>query len=124
LPLFSELLRRDAKLEACLINDASHITHGATGAHVEKIQSALLIVDDAQIDKSELKSKTYGATTAAAVLAFKRARNIINFSYETQADNIVGKMTIAALDKEMLRFELAGKMPNACSGKAPPPGAL
>src|SRR5438034_7993138 len=67
LPLFSELLRRDAKLEACLVNDASHITKGASGAHVEKIQSALLIIDDAQIDKSELKSKTYGATTAQEI---------------------------------------------------------
>jgi hypothetical protein len=122
--LFSELLRRDPQLEACLVNDASHITKGASGTHVEKIQSALLIIDDAQIDKSELKSKTYGTTTAAAILAFKKARNIINFSYETQADNIVGKMTIAALDKEMLRFELAGNMPNACSGKRSPPGAL
>lgn len=35
------------------------------------------------------------------MLTFKRARKIINFSYQTQADDIVGKLTIAALDKEV-----------------------
>ncbi len=39
------------------------------------------------------------------MLAYKRKRNIINFSYQTQADNIVGKMTIAALDKEIFEKE-------------------
>jgi hypothetical protein len=39
------------------------------------------------------------------VLAFKRRRKIINFSYQTQEDNIVGKMTIAALDREMEKLE-------------------
>jgi hypothetical protein len=41
----------------------------------------------------------YGTQTANAVLAYKRKRNIINYSYQTQADNIVGKMTITSLDK-------------------------
>jgi hypothetical protein len=44
----------------------------------------------------------YGHRTAAAVLAYKRARNIVNHKYQTQADNIVGKMTIAAFDRELL----------------------
>ena len=35
---------------------------------------------------------------ADAVLQFKVARDIVNRSYQTKADNIVGKMTIAALD--------------------------
>jgi len=39
------------------------------------------------------------------VLASKKKRRIINFTYQTQADDIVGKMTIAALDKEMVTFE-------------------
>jgi hypothetical protein len=39
------------------------------------------------------------------VLAYKKKRNIINRSYQTQADNIVGKMTIAALDKEVFAKE-------------------
>jgi lysozyme family protein len=49
----------------------------------------------------------YGAATAAAVLAYKKKRNIINHSYQAQADNIVGKMTVAALDKEMVEREQA-----------------
>jgi hypothetical protein len=39
-------------------------------------------------------------------LAFKTKRQIINYRYERQVDDIVGKMTIAALDKEMLRKQL------------------
>jgi hypothetical protein len=38
-------------------------------------------------------------------LAFKKKRNIINPSYQSQADNIVGKMTIAALDREIFDKE-------------------
>jgi hypothetical protein len=49
--------------------------------------------------------KRYGPSTAAAVLKFKQKRNIVNRAYQTQADNIVGKMTIAALDNEMLQRE-------------------
>ena len=35
----------------------------------------------------------------------KKARNIVNATYQKEADNIVGKMTIAQLDKEMLRLQ-------------------
>jgi hypothetical protein len=40
------------------------------------------------------------------VIAFKKKRKIINFAYQKTEEDIVGKMTIAALDKEMfdLRF--------------------
>ncbi|MBP0579177.1 hypothetical protein J8I29_07660 [Labrys sp. LIt4] len=124
MPLFSALLRRDAKLESCLVNDASHVTEGASGEHVGKIQTALIIVDNAQINKDELRTRTYGHSTAAAVLAYKRARKIINFSYQTQADNIVGKMTIATLDREMLQYEMLANIPNACSGRSKPPGVV
>ncbi|MCY2978476.1 MAG: hypothetical protein NTU79_07405 [Planctomycetota bacterium] len=40
--------------------------------------------------------------TAAAVLAYKTKRKIINRDYQMTADNIVGKMTMASLDREML----------------------
>jgi len=66
---------------------------------------ALVLLDDLQVDPGEMLAKRYGSSTTAAVLSYKRARNIINFSYETQVDNIVGKMTIAALDREMLKTE-------------------
>lgn len=81
------------------------MTPGSVGDHVNKIQLALILIDDLQIDQKEIASKRYGPSTTSAVLAFKKARNIVNFSYETRVDNIVGKMTVTALDKEILKFE-------------------
>jgi hypothetical protein len=72
---------------------------GATGDHVRQIQLALIRLDGASI----APDGAYGPATAAAVLVCKQKRNIINRSYQTKADNIVGKMTMAALDKELAR---------------------
>jgi hypothetical protein len=99
--LQSQLFRGDSKLEAAAVSDPAHIMQGASGEHVRKIQLALIQLDGAKIDPDG----KYGPATAAAVLAFKKKRNIINRSYQTQADNIVGKMTMAALDREMLAKE-------------------
>jgi hypothetical protein len=103
--LQSRLFRGDRRLEACLVHDASHITPGSCGGHVSKIQSSLFITDGADIDVNEVSAGRYGSSTAQAVLEFKRARKIINYSYQTQADDIVGKMTIAALDEEVRKKE-------------------
>lgn len=105
MPLQSRLFRGDAALEACLARDPAHVLLGAKGDHVGKIHKALVVLDNALINRSEWSAKKYGPSTAAAVLAYKKKRRIINFSYQTQADDIVGKMTIAALDKEMVAFE-------------------
>jgi hypothetical protein len=99
--LKSNLLSGDRRLEACAASDPAHIVLGSVGKHVAKIQIALAILDGASIDSKEALSQTYGRSTAAAVLAYKKKRNIINWSYQQQADNIVGKMTIGALDAEM-----------------------
>jgi peptidoglycan hydrolase-like protein with peptidoglycan-binding domain len=99
--LQSRLFRGDAKLEAAAVSDPAHIVLGAAGEHVRKIQVALIQLDGAAIDADG----KYGPATANAVLAYKRKRNIINPAYQTQADNIVGKMTMAALDQEMLAKE-------------------
>ena len=99
--LQSKLFRGDSKLEAAAVSDPAHIMIGAKGDHVRKIQQALTILDGADIDHDG----AYGHKTAAAVLAYKQKRNIINRTYQTKADNIVGKMTIAALDREMLKRE-------------------
>jgi len=99
--LQSQLFRGDPKLEAAAVSDPAHILPGARGPHVGKIQRALNALDDAGLDEDG----AYGPATAAAVLAYKRERDIVNRSYQTQADNIVGKMTIAAMDKEMLQWE-------------------
>ena len=103
--LQSALFSDDDALQDCLVNDRAHVTLGAVGDHVTKIHSALTVIDNANINLDELQDGRYGPTTAAAVLAYKRKRQIINHSYPTQADDIVGKMTIAALDREMLVIE-------------------
>jgi hypothetical protein len=103
--LQSKSFKGDPALDACLVSDRAHIVPGAVGAHVGKIQQALIQLDSARIDSSELVTQRYGSSTAAAVLAFKTKRNIINRNYQTKPDNIVGKMTIAALDAELLRGE-------------------
>jgi len=103
--LRSKLFRGDAKLEAAAVSNAAHIVPGARGAHVGKIQQALINLDDAVIAADEVTATAYGRSTAAAVLAYKENRDIVNRSYQTTADNIVGIMTMAALDKEMAARE-------------------
>lgn len=99
--LQSKLFAGDPKLETAAVSDPAHIMQGASGDHVRKIQAALIRLDGASIAADGL----FGAATAAAVLAFKQKRDIVNRSYQSQADAIVGKMTMAALDKEMVDTE-------------------
>jgi hypothetical protein len=75
------------------------------------------MVSRLEIDLGELASGRYGASTAEAVLEYKRTRKIINFSYQTKADNIVGKMTIAALDAVVSRKERWSSTTSACPPK-------
>jgi hypothetical protein len=105
MPLRSQLFRNDTRLQGCLVEDRWHVTLGSTGDYVHRIQIALMQIDQLSIDSVELAGKRYGASTAAAVLRFKQDRDIVNRSYQSQADNIVGKMTIAALDNEMQELE-------------------
>jgi len=99
--LQSCLFSGDGKLEAAAKANAGHITPGATGAHVAKIQWAVITLDNAVIDRAELQSRRYGPSTAKAVLDYKRKRKIINTSYQQSADNVVGIMTMRALDDEL-----------------------
>ena len=55
------------------MNDAAHITPGSRGDHVGKIQKAVDAFGDQAISKSEIDAKTYGSSTAAAVLAYKKS---------------------------------------------------
>ncbi len=103
--LQSRLFREDKHLQATLIDDRAHVTPGSRGAHVQRIQRALIYLGERSISGIEYTQATYGTSTAAAVLRYKTARRIINRAYQTQPDNIVGKMTIGQLDGEMLRFE-------------------
>ena len=99
--LKSRLFRGDPKLEAAAASHAAHIARGASGKHVLKIQLAVARLDGVPITQDSI----YGPKTAAAVLAYKQKRNIVNPSYQTSADDIVGIMTMAALDKEMFQLE-------------------
>ena len=99
--LVSRLFRYNNKLQACLADNAAHVTLGAQGEHVGKIQFALFSLDTLKIERAELVTQTYGPSTAAAVLSYKTKRQIINPSYQTKPDGIVGRMTIASLDAEI-----------------------
>ena len=105
MPLKSEALRDNHALQQCLLHDPAHVVPGAKGNHVSRIQKALIFIERANISVQEMKSQLYGPTTKAAVLAYKKKRKIINTSYQTAADNIVGKMTIAKMDQELLALE-------------------
>jgi hypothetical protein len=100
--LRSRLFSDDEDLEAAATVDSSHITQGEKGPHVQKIQLALDVLDDANL----VTDGAYGPKTASAVLAFKKKRHIINTAYQNSADDIVGKMTISALDNELLSHQL------------------
>jgi len=111
-------------LQACLLTDTAHVVPGATGRHVGLIQKVLLVLEKADISAGELRSGVYGPTTTAAVLAYKRKRNIVNRAYQTTADNIVGKMTIAKMDDELRLLDLrdvSGRVVCTGGGHAPPP---
>ncbi len=103
----SQLFRGDRRLAAALVDDSKHIAKGDRGSHVSKIQCAVLMLEGAQIPGGELQARLYGPGTARAVLGYKKARKIINFAYQTKADDIAGKMTVRALDDEMFLAELA-----------------
>src|SRR5215471_11074338 len=85
MPLTSILFKNCRILQACAVRNSDHVTQGARGEHV------------ARIDLDGI----YGPLTASAVLAYKRKRHIINPSYQTAPDNIVGIKTIAAMDREL-----------------------
>jgi hypothetical protein len=122
--LLSNLFKGDANLAACQINDAAHLTIGARGEHVAKMQFALFALDSSAIDTTEVRLQTYGPSTARAVLAYKTKRRIINTAYQNTPDNIVGKMTITRLDQDMRFFEQTHRGFGEC-GPAPngAPGA-
>lgn len=107
MPLNSDTFSADDRLEACLVDDSAHLTPGVQGDFVAKVQAALIFLDGLTINDQELNTATYGPSTAAAVLAFKKKRKIINRVYQQQEDDIVGKMTIKALDDEMAIAENA-----------------
>ena len=105
--LQSGLFAGDAALQQAADTDSGHVLPGAIGDHVAKLQTALLFLTTSRITNAEFLEGRYGTTTTEAVLAYKEAREIINFSYQKKADNIVGKMTMTRLDKDLTESQLA-----------------
>ena len=104
--LRSDEFKDDPKLEACATKDAAHLLIGtAPGPHILKIQLALERVRSGgpAIAAGEKTAMSYGPTTGAAVLSYKLTHlpPIINLSYQKTPDNIVGVMTIRALDDDL-----------------------
>jgi peptidoglycan hydrolase-like protein with peptidoglycan-binding domain len=102
--------RRLERLEAALTADAARIMLKSPrdkGEHVSKIQAALFLLMNNVNLGNELSTEEYGPLTAAAVLRYKQNRKppIINKAYQKVADNIVGKMTMQALDDDMAKLE-------------------
>ena len=107
MPLTSKLLRDDEELQLCLVSDPHHVVPGARGEHVGLIQKALIALGAGVIAPDEIADQRYGPTTAQTVLAFKGPpRNILNTALgQVTPDNIVGKKTIAALDRELVLLQ-------------------
>lgn len=103
--LSSNLFRGDPLLQDCARLDSAHVTLGTRGNHVSRIHTALLILEGVSVPVAELWAKEYGKSTAAAILKYKTKRHIVNTSYQSVPDNIVGKMTITSLDAELSKIE-------------------
>ncbi|MBL8750788.1 MAG: hypothetical protein JNK78_16630 [Planctomycetes bacterium] len=116
--------RRNPRLDKCLVDDLAHITlrqPREQGDHVTRVHLALLTIMRNPNLGTEVVRAEYGPATAAAVLRFKRERNILNTAlHQTAPDNVVGKKTIAALDAEMLKKQLPpGRLPRVKMSPAP-----
>jgi peptidoglycan hydrolase-like protein with peptidoglycan-binding domain len=95
--LSSQLFQGDPALEAAANTDPGHIMRGVRGDYVKKIQTALNMLDNANL----VVDGIYGQATANAVLKYKTKRDIVNRRYQASADDIVRKMTMARLDEEL-----------------------
>ncbi len=115
--LKSRLFSGNKALEAAATSNPAHIVQGARGEHVSKIQGALQALDNAKIAPADLSGRIYGKSTADAVLAYKRKRDIVNRSYQQTADNIAGIMTVTRMDQELAALESRTRytpVPTAC----------
>ena len=124
MPLQSKLFKGDPRLEECLVEDGAHVTRGTQGPYVWKIQRALLLLDGHMIHYSEQEQQFFGSATSKAVYEYRKRRNIRRG--DQPVTDIVGKMTIFALDSEMVQYESAipGTTPPAPTtpGTHPPTG--
>jgi hypothetical protein len=119
--LRSDEFKGDPKLEACATTPGAHLLVGTSpGPHILKIQLALerLRPSGPPIAGAEKSAMRYGPTTAKAVLFYKTTHvpPIINTSYQRTPDDIVGQMTIKALDDDLAGTPLPTR--NAVANRA------
>ncbi|RYG11229.1 MAG: hypothetical protein EON92_11015 [Burkholderiales bacterium] len=103
--LISRLFSANARLCGCAQVNEKHVQRGDKGEHVALVQYALVIIENADIAEGEMAASSYGPSTADAVLGYKTRRKIVNLSYQKKPDNIVGIMTVRALDLEIAAIE-------------------
>lgn len=96
------LLKEIPRLQGCLLNDRDQVQFGDSGDFVFAIQMALMTIDHAEIEPTELQAQSFRGSTRAGVLAYKRARKIVTVDEERRIDATVGKMTIERLDDDLL----------------------
>ena len=106
--LRSDLFKDDPKLEACATSPAGHIAPAKPGqvpprgAHVAKIHEALAILEPgATIQKPRRLAWSTALRPPTPCWPTSGGKKIINTSYQHEADNIVGQMTIAKMDEEL-----------------------
>jgi len=110
--LVSAHFKGSKRLQACFEENTAHVMPGSQGPHVKLIQEALVILGAGVVAQDELLAARFGPSTQSCVDNFKGPpRNIINRSYQTKPDGIVGKMTIARLDQEMYDWERRPPLP-------------
>jgi hypothetical protein len=136
------------RLELAATVDPQHILNPQSGPHVRMIHRALIRLRNARpiaadgsnipqevvdafnlmiqdlrkappISDNELKSSTYGSTTAALVKAYKVSRDIRR-SPASAVDNVVGIQTTKSLDADLMLAEGGGLPPRP--PPPPPPG--
>lgn len=111
MPVQSKLFTRDKKVEArlndCMRSHAHNIRPGSSGDHVSAIQSALFILENANLPGNELGQSLYGPQTARAVRDYKDKRKILGPG-QKQVDNIVGILTITRLDLDLRNQDNGG----------------
>ncbi len=113
--LTSELFKNNKQLQDCSERDSAHIVANEPpvrrgvndrGEHVALIHKALRQIMPNVSFGLEEATETYGPKTAEVVRQFKAMQNppILNKALrQTTPDNIVGKLTIAALDEQVKR---------------------
>lgn len=104
--LESDLLSANKRLQECLVKDSSHVRLNDSGEHVLLLQKALNKIGELPSELPE--NGTFDATMAGAVARYKKNRGILN--YAGQIDDIVGKLTITAIDNELVARNRRGRL--------------